>query len=84
MKLFKCLIDDGKDVFKSMIAVKNKKELLDVYGGNGTFEKIEDVTKDFLNESSLDKLDNDLMRMQWGEGERKLIIALVKQHIEKR
>ena len=52
MKLFKCIVDDGKDVFKTLIAVKNKKCLLDVYGGNGTFEKIDDVTNDYFVEGT--------------------------------
>lgn len=84
MKLFKCIVDDGRDVFKTITPAKNKKELLEVYGGNGTFEKIEDVTKDFLNEESTEKLDTDLMLAGWGETERRLICALVEQHIKTR
>ena len=82
MKLFKCIVDDGKDVFKTLIAAKNKKCLLDVYGGNGTFEKIDDVTNDYFVEGTVEKLNFDLMRMGWGEGERNLICALVEQHID--
>lgn len=84
MKLFECIVDDRKNVFKTTVAAKNKKELLEVYGGNGTFEKIKDVTKDYLNEDSTEKLDADLMRMGWGEAERKMICALVEQHIKSR
>lgn len=82
MKLFKCIVDDGKDVFKTLTAAKNKKNLLDVYGGNGTFEKIEDVTNEYFTDETVEKLDSDLMCMGWGEGERKLICALVEQHID--
>lgn len=82
MKLFKCIVDDGKDVFKTLAAAKSKKNLLDVYGGNGTFEKIEDVTNEYFTETTVEKLNDDLMRMGWGEGERKLICALVEQHID--
>lgn len=39
MKLYECIIDDGNSVFKTITAAKNKKELLNTYGGNGTFEK---------------------------------------------
>lgn len=84
MKLFECIVDDGKNVFKTTAPAKNKKELLEVYGGNGTFEKIKDVTKDYLNENSTEKLDTDLMRMGWGEAERKMICALIEQHIKSR
>lgn len=81
MKLFKCIVDDGQNVFKTLSAAKNKKELLEVYGGNGEFEKIQDVTNEYFNEESADKLDEDLMCMGWGEGERRLIVALLEQHI---
>lgn len=84
MKIFNCIIDDGKTVFKSLVTANNRKELLSVYGGNGSFEKIQDVTMDYLNSQSLDKLDSDLMRMQWGEGERKMIVALLEQHLKDR
>lgn len=84
MKLFECIIDAHDHVFKTLAASKNKTELLKVHGGNGDFVKIQDVTKDYLNEKTLDKLDDDLMRMQWGEAERKIICALVEEHINNR
>ena len=84
MKLFECIIDDGKDVFKTLAASKNKKELLTVYGGNGSFEKITDVTNEYLILESVDRLRNDLQRTGWGKGEIEIICALVEDHIEKR
>lgn len=84
MKLFECIIDDGKDVFKTLTASKNKKELLFVYGGNGSFEKITDVTNEYLIPGSVDKLRCDLQRIGWGKGEIEIICALVEEHIEKR
>lgn len=84
MKLYECIVDDGKNVFKTTVATKNRKELLNVYGGNGTFEKITDVTENYLTEESTDRLDEDLIRTGWGEAERKLICALVEQHVKSR
>lgn len=84
MKLYECIVDDGKNVFKTTEATKNRKELLNVYGGNGTFEKITDVTENYLTEESTDRLDEDLIRTGWGEAERKLICALVEQHVKSR
>ena len=81
MKLFECIIDDGENVFKTVTAAKNKKELLNVYGGNGTFEKIKDVTKTY-NEVSVDVLRDTLARAQYGRGEQELICALLKEHLE--
>ena len=81
MKLFKCIVDDGKQVYKSYVAAKNKKEMLNVYGGNGTFEKILDVTSDYFTDDSVEHLDDCLARTLWGEGERKLICALLEEHI---
>ena len=82
MKLYKCIVDDGRDVFKTLTAVKSKKELMDVYGGNGSFEKIQDVTSEYFTNESPERLDQDLQKMGWGEGERKLICALLEHHIK--
>lgn len=81
MKLFECIIDDGRNVFKTLTASKNKKELLDVCGGNGSFEKIKDVTKEYLIPESVDKLRSDLKLCGWGKGETEIICALVEEHI---
>lgn len=82
MKLYECIVDDGKNVFKTTVATKNRKELLNTYGGNGTLEKITDVTKGYLTEESTDKLEDDLLRTGWGDAERKLICALLEQHLK--
>lgn len=79
MKLYECIIDDGQSVFKTVTAVKNKKELLNVYGGNGTFEKITDVTKEY-NTIGVDMLTDTLRKAQYGEGEIALITALLEEH----
>lgn len=84
MKLFECIIDDGTNVFKSLCTAKSKKELLDIYGGNGEFIKITDRTNDYFNETSAEKLRNDLIKTGWGEGETRLIVALLEEHIEKK
>lgn len=83
MKLYKCIVDDGQHVYRAFCAVKNRKQLLDEYGGNGSFEKIEDVTGEYFTLDTVSKLDSDLLRMGWGEGERRLICALVDEHISK-
>ena len=83
MKLYECIVDDGTDVFKTMTAAKNKKELLSVYGGNGSFEKIKDVTKEYFTEDTPDKLASDLQKCGWGRGEIELIRALVEENIRK-
>lgn len=82
MKLFECIVDDGENVFKTFIAAKNKKDLLNVYGGNGTFEKIKDITNDYFTDESPDLLNTHLLQMGWGRGERELICALLRQHID--
>lgn len=83
MKLFECIVDDGKNVFKAIAAAKNRKELLDIYGGNGTFQKITDVTKEYFTNESPELLNDNLATMGWGEGERKIICALLEEHIKK-
>ena len=83
MRLYECIVDDGQNVFKTLTASKSKKELLSVYGGNGSFEKITDVTKDYFTNESSDKLVSDLQKCGWGKGEFELIRALLEEHIDK-
>lgn len=84
MKLFKCIVDDGENVFKTLTAAKSKKELLEVYGGNGTFEKIEDVTNEYFSDliASIECLEESLRRTGYGEGEISILCALLDQHIK--
>lgn len=84
MKLFECIVDIGGELFREFSTGKNKKNMLEVYGGNGTFEKITDVTSEYLCEGSVEKLDEDLRRMNWGDAERAIITALVEEHIQNR
>jgi len=81
MKLYECIVDDGERVFKALVASKSKKELLNEYRGNGNFEKIKDVTQEYFTEDSVERLEQDLRRAGWGEGERRIIEALLDQHI---
>jgi hypothetical protein len=81
MKLFNCIVDDGKNVFKTLTASKSKKDLLNVYGGNGEFIKIQDVTSEYFNEDTVAYLEN-VLKLHFGEGETKLICALVEEHIK--
>ena len=78
MKLFECIVDDGTQVFKTVTAAKNKKELLNVYGGNGSFEKITDVTNDYPIDEN--KLDNTLRSAGYSQAEINLLTALLFEH----
>ena len=77
MKLYECIIDDGTNVFKTVTAAKNKKELLNVYGGNGTL----DITKD-TQHMGVDYLRESLRTTGWGEKEITLLTALLQQHLD--
>lgn len=81
MKLYECIVDDGQSVFKTVTAAKNKKELLNVYGGNGTFEKIKDITQN-TQYMSVDCLRDSLRITNWGEEEITLLTALLQQHLD--
>lgn len=84
MKLFECIIDDGRCVFKSTVAAENKETLLEIYGGNGEFVRIKDVTGDYLTDGSPELLAENLRSNGWGEAEIALIVALLRQHLEER
>ena len=84
MKLFRCFINAGDHIFEAFATGKNKKAMLDVYGGNGDFEKVDDVTNNYLNEKSLERLESDLQNACWGKGEVALITGLVQEHLTSR
>lgn len=81
MRLFECIIDDGELVFKTKLAAKSRKELLNKWGGNGSFEKIVDETNEYFTDESSVRLDEDLRKLGWGDGERKLLCALLEEHV---
>lgn len=84
MKIFRCIIDDGKDVFKTYLAAKNKKDLLAKNAGNGNFEKITDETGEYFTPESPQLLREHLTAMHWGAPETELICALLEDHIAQR
>ena len=79
MRLYNCIVDDGKDCYNIIVAAKDKKELLDMYGSNGTFDKITDVTREY-NTINVSMLEDTLRRANYGKGEIALITALLEEH----
>lgn len=74
MRLFKCIVDDGddgdEDIINTYTAGKTKKkDMLNSYGGNGEFLKVEDVTSNHLNQDSIKALEIDLIEKGWEEAE---------------
>ena len=79
MKIYEVIVDDGKDVYKSRAYAKSKKELREVYGGNGDFLRVKDVTADYP--VSLDKLENDLKKAGWGNVEVGYVKAILERSV---
>lgn len=71
LKVYECLIDDGKNIFKENLATSSKKQMLNEYGGNGEFKKITDVTENF--KIDLEKLENVLYNANYGITEIRII-----------
>ena len=81
MKMFTCIIDDGNDVYKETVPAKNKKEMLERWGGNGEFVKIEDTTDQFLTaDGAVELLSDTLAKAGYGVPEQRLLVALLEQH----
>lgn len=77
MKLYEIIIDDGKDVYKSLQVAKGKKDLINKVGGNGEIVRIKDVSKEYLTEESAELLDETLLKAGWGYAERKILCDLL-------
>lgn len=93
MKLFECIVDDGKDVFKTNCVAKNKKDLLSVYGGNGEFISIKDITNSAFAvpigdyeaiESCIEKLRTTLLHGGYEDMERTIICSLLDDFLVNR
>ena len=81
MRLYEVVVDDGRDVFKSVCCAASKRELKSVYGGNGEFLKVTDVTSDYPID--LDKVENALSKGEFGRNEIMLIKEIVTRGLEK-
>lgn len=86
MKLFELIIDDGNNVYKTIQAAKDKKQLLQYCGGCGEFVRIKDITKEAFNadyELCCATLDETLIKAGYGLKETAILKELLKQHLQK-
>lgn len=80
MKAYEMIIEDREHVFKCVRPAKDVKQLKEIYGGNGEFVRIKDVTEQF-------PIDVDIIRKvlqgqrtgTFGEVETDIICALVQR-----
>lgn len=78
MKLYEMIVDDGQNVFKAVRPAKDVKELKYIYGGNGEFVRIKDVTKDYpIDTEYLRRVLRGKENGHFGEAETDIICALV-------
>lgn len=85
MRLYECLeepADVNVPVKKVLIPALNNFYLGMNYEYNyHHFISVKDVTEDYFQPGDLKRLNEDLKFCEWGDGERKLIVALVEQHM---
>lgn len=78
MKLYEMIIDGGQDVFKMVRPAKDVKELKYIYGNNGEFVRIKDVTEDYpIDTEYLRRVLTGKENGHFGEVETDIICALV-------
>ena len=80
MKIYSTIIDDGKDVYKTFAYAKNKNELLKVYGGNGEFVKIKDITKEYQVDAN--QVRDTLLKGGFGLVEADLVFNVIMNSLE--
>ena len=83
MKMFECVIIDGGNAFVEVLPGKSKKEMLAAWEGEGEFRLVKDVTSEYFSEDTVAMLVNDMETCGWGLAERRLIGALLEEHIKK-
>ena len=80
MKAFEMIIEDGERVFKCVRPAKDINQLKQIYGGNGDFVRIKDVTQEFpLDVDYLRKVLRGETVGHFGEHETDIICALVQR-----
>lgn len=92
MKVYECIIDDGKEVYKSKAVAKNKEDLLDIYGGDGDFIKITDISDTILApprdyeriSNAVERLQIVLLKENYNDIERILICELLNDFLVNR
>lgn len=80
MKVFECIIDDGQNIFKTIIPSTNRRTLLAEWNGNGEFVKIKEVTQDYP--ISIDKVIEALEYANFVTVERQIITIALDRAIE--
>lgn len=76
MKAYEMIVDDGQNVYKVTRAAKNLKELKSVYGGNGEFVQIKEVTDEVKIDTTM--LYESLLKSGFGMLETLLIVDTLK------
>ena len=81
MRMYNCVIDDGKNIFRRVIPARNRKELAEEIKGNGDLIKVTDETKEYLTaEGSVELLRKTLMEAGYGLAENDLLCRLLEEH----
>lgn len=85
MKVYECIIDDGKNVYKSKAVAKNRDNLLDIYSCDGDLIKITDISDTILApprdyeriNNAVERLQIVLLKENYSDIERALICELL-------
>ena len=81
MRMYNCVIDDGRNIFRRVIPARNRKELAEEIKGNGDLIKVTDETKEYLTvERSVDFLRETLTKAGYGQPETDLLCRLLVEH----
>ena len=82
MKIYKLIISDYKGgCYLEYIPAKSKKEVLDIYGGNGEIEKLEEFNDYIIDISTLTRT---LQQAQYGKMEIDIITRVLYNTIKTR
>lgn len=77
INMYECIIDDGRDVFKTYLPGQSENALKEEWNGNGDFVRIQDVTNDFPID--VRHLHDVLKAGGYGLAEERLICYLVEE-----
>lgn len=80
MKAYKMIIEDEENAYKVIRPADSVKQLKSMYGGNGEFVSIKEVTSEYP--INLDMLRSTLAKACYGTVEIDIIISIMQRHYE--
>lgn len=82
MKVFFTVVKAGDcERYVQYLAGNNKEEILEIYGGNGEFETLKDVSNEVFSTNDLDRIESTLRENRFNEAQISCVLRMIEKFI---